>query len=142
MTDLISHSSSIGRCWVHLAFKVKYCHKIFDIPEIKDRTEQLLFEAMNRYGIMCREMGTDRDHVHFVLDLGLLSVSHVAKLLKGYTAKHLLREYPFLKKQYFWRSGLWNPSYYFDSLGRDIEELSLYVRRQSIPMSQKKLVAF
>jgi putative transposase len=142
MTDLVSHSSSIGSCWVHLAFKVKYCHKIFDIPDIKMRMEQLLKEAMNRYNIRHKELGIDRDHIHSVLDTGIRSVPQVAKLLKGYTAKRLLREYPFLKRQYFWGSGMWNPSYYFDSLGRDIGEMSRYVRRQGIPSDQRKINEF
>ncbi len=55
MTDLTGHSSSIGRLWIHLAFKVKYCHKIFDIPDIKMRMEQFLREAMNRYNIRRKE---------------------------------------------------------------------------------------
>ena len=79
------------------------------------------------------------DHVHLVLDLGLRSVSQVVKLLKGYTARHLLREHPKLKRQYFWGSGMWNPSYFFDSLGQDIEELSHYVRQQGLPRDQRKL---
>jgi putative transposase len=139
MANLVSHSSSVGSCWVHLAFKVKYCHPIFGIPAIKMRTEQLLREAMDQYDITCRELGIDIDHIHFVLDLGMMSVSQVAKLLKGYTAKHLLREYPWLKRQYFWGSGMWNPSYFFGSLGQDIEELSRYVKQQGLPRDQRKL---
>lgn len=142
MTNLVSHSSSVGSCWVHLAFKVKYCHEIFGVPGIKTRMEQLLREAMDQYHIQCRELGIDLDHVHFVLDLGVRSISQVVKLLKGYTAKRLLREYPWLKRQYFWGSGLWNPSYYFDSLGQDIEELSHYVREQGLPRDQRKLNGF
>jgi REP element-mobilizing transposase RayT len=142
MANLVSHSSSIGSCWVHLSFKVKYCHRIFDIPDIKNRTEQLLREAMDQYHILYRELGIDRDHIHFVLDLGIRSVDQIAKLLEGYTAKHLLREYPRLKTQYFWDSGLWNPSYYFDSLSRDIEELSTYVRKQGLPRDQRTVSKF
>ena len=142
MADLASHSSSVGSCWVHLAFKVKYCHRIFDIPEIKSRTEQLLREAMDDHHIPCKELGIDRDHIHFVLDLGIHSLPEVVRLLKGCTAKHLLREYPWLKRQYFWGSGVWNPSYYFDSLGRDIEELSHYVRQQGLPRDQRTVNKF
>ena len=139
MTDFVSHSSSVGRLWVHLAFKVKYCHKIFDIPEIKMRCEQLLKEVLDNLGIPCRELGIDSDHVHLVLDIGLHSLPYIVKKLKGCTAKKLLQEYPFLKKQYFWGSGLWNPSYYFDSLGKDVEEVSRYVKNQGMPKSQTNL---
>ncbi len=120
MANLVSYSSSVGSCWIHPAFKVKYCHKIFGIPRIKMRMEQLLKEVMNKYNIECRELGIDMDHVHMVLDIGIRGVSRVVKLLKGYSAKKMFQEYPWLKKQYFWGSGLWNPSYYFDSLGRNI----------------------
>ena len=130
MADFVSHSSSVGRLWIHLAFKVKYCHKIFGIPAIKMRCEQLLWEAIDQLDIQCKELGIDDDHVHFVLDAGLYPLPHIVKKLKGYTAKKLLQEYPWLKKQYFWGSGLWNPSYYFDSLGQDIEQMAIYVRNQ------------
>jgi len=142
MTNLVSHSSSIGSCWIHLAFKVKYCHRIFDTPDIKARTDQLLREAMDKHHIRCKELGIDSDHIHIVLDIGLRSVSQIVKLLKGYTGKNLLREYLYLKKQYFWGSGLWNPSYFFDSLGQDLEELSRYVRRQGMPRDQTKMNRF
>jgi len=132
MADFVSHSSSFGRIWIHLSFKVKYCHRIFDIPEIKMRMEELLREAVHKYNINCTDIGIDRDHVHFVLEIGVLPLPVVVKQLKGYTAKKLLQEYPILKKKYFWASGLWNPSYYFDSLGRNIEELSGYVRSQGM----------
>ena len=93
MVGFVSHSSSVGRIWVHLAFKVKYCHEIFEFP-------------------------------------------------KGYAAKMLLREFPWLKRQYFWGGGLWNPSYYFDSLGSDLAKLSEYVRRQGVPKDQSRLASF
>ena len=130
MSDFVSHSSSVGRLWIHLAFKVKYCHKIFRFPEIKSRMEQLLWESINQLNIRCKELGIDSDHVHFVLDIGLYPLPKIIKKLKGYTAKKLFQEFPWLKRQYFWGSGLWNPSYYFDSLGRDIKQMATYVRSQ------------
>ena len=130
MTDLVSHSSSVGRLWIHLRIKVKYCHKIFRFPDIKRRCEQLLWEAINQLGIRCKELGIDEDHAHFVLDAGLHPLPNIVKKLKGYTAKTLLREYPWLKRKYFWGSGMWNPAYYFDSLGSDIENMATYVRAQ------------
>lgn len=139
MANFVSHSSSVGRLWVHLSFKVKYCHKIFDIPRIKACMEHFMKEAMKNYGIEYDEIGIDSDHVHMVLDLGVHSVSHATKLLKGYTAKKLFHTFPWLKRQYFWGSGLWNPSYYFDSLGRDKEELVQYVKRQGQPKTQTVL---
>ena len=142
MTDFVSHSSSVGRLWVHLAFKVKYCHKIFRHPEIKARAEELFREKLTQLRIECTELGIDSDHVHFIMDIALRCLAEIVKALKGYVAKRLLAEYPWLKKRYFWNSGLWNPSYYFDSLGSDLNKLSEYVRRQGSPKDQKCLASF
>jgi len=142
MSDFVSHSSSFGRLWVHLRFKVKYCHKIFRIPEIKARCEQLLWEAIAKLKVRCSELGIDDDHVHLVVDIALVPLDKLVKALKGYSAKCLLREYPWLKRQYFWNSWLWNPAYYFDSLGSDIQKLEEYVRRQGMPKPQRSLAGF
>ena len=142
MTDFVSHSSSVGRLWVHLRFKVKYCHKIFRFPEIKARCEQLLWEAIAKLDVRCSQIGIDDDHAHLVVDIALEPLHKIAKSLKGYTAKHMLREYPWLKRQYFWKSGMWNPAYYFDSLGTDLEKMNQYVRRQGAPKVQSSLAPF
>jgi len=74
-------------------------------------------------GHRCKDLGIDEDHVYFVLGAGLYPLPYIVKKLKGYTTKKLLQEYPWLKRQYFWGSGLWKPSYYFDSLGQGIEQI-------------------
>ena len=142
MEDLVSYSSGVVRIWVHLRIKVKYCHEVFDIPEIKARTEHLLCEAMEAYRIEYEVMGTDREHIHFVLDIGIRSMPEIVKCLKGYAAKKLFQEYPQLKKQYFWKSGFWNPSYYAVSVGKDKEKTVDYVRKQGMPKDQSTLGMF
>lgn len=84
---------------------------------------------MNRFGtITCADVPEA-----FTFFVNMLQTS------EGYAAKQLFREYPWLKRQYFWNSGMWNPSYYFDSLGSDLEKLSSYVRRQGMPKPQRSL---
>ncbi|RLJ07075.1 MAG: hypothetical protein DRP13_04395 [Candidatus Aenigmatarchaeota archaeon] len=70
--------------------------------------------------LQCRVKGAciDKHRAHFILDIGLKSLPDIAKKLKAHSARHLLQEYPWLKKQHFRNSGLWNPSYCFDSFGK------------------------
>jgi len=35
-----------------------------------------------------------------------------------------------MKSKFFWGSGLWSPTVYFDSIGQDPEQISAYVRNQ------------
>lgn len=46
-----------------------------------------------------------------IIDMGLYSKPEIAKKLKGFSAKSLLSFMPWLKRNFFWKSGLWNPAY-------------------------------
>jgi len=66
------------------------------------------------------------------MDLGpTYTVADVAKKLKGTSGRKLLQEFPYMKRKYFWGSGLWSPTVYFDSVGdQNSDELGEYVRNQ------------
>jgi len=131
MTDLVSYSSSIGRLEIHVSFKIKYCHRIFDSTEIKNRCKSIFEEVASTYKIFLKELGFDRDHIHMVVMLNpSMSVSSMAKLFKGTSGYKLLKEFPELKRKFFWGSGLWSPVIYFDSVGQSPELISNYVRNQ------------
>ena len=131
MNNFVSYSSSIGRLELHISFKVKYCHPVFEHETIRLRCQQIFYEAAEGHGIVIKELGFDRDHVHLVVQLNpSMSVSEMAKLLKGTSGRKLLAEFPYMKAKYFWGSGLWSPVVYFDSIGQNPEQISAYVRNQ------------
>jgi putative transposase len=130
-SDLSSYSSSVGRPELHVCFKVKYCHKVFESEPIRARCEQIFRGVAERHGIIIKEMGFDEDHVHMVVRLNpSMSVAGMAKLFKGTSGHMLLKEFPYMKSSLFWGSGLWSPAVYFDSLGQQPEQISDYVRNQ------------
>jgi len=62
-----------------------------------------------------------------------MSIAKAMHLLKGASAFHLFRAFPWLR-QLFWGGHLWNPSYYFDSVGdNSYGRLETYVRNQGSP---------
>lgn len=130
--DSVSYSSSIGRNTLHMSFKVKYCHEIFDDKQVQKRCAEVFWEANKKHGFQIDEIGFDRNHVHIDVDCGPnYAPKDIAKLLKGTSGRKLLKEFPYLKKKYFWGSGLWSPSYYFDSIGsKTKEEIDEYIRNQ------------
>ncbi len=127
-TNPVRYSSAVGEVWVMATFKVKYCHKIFTFTEVRTRCSALLAEAMDNNKIRYTKLGFDEDHVHIQLDIGLKSKPEIAKKLKGYTARKLLHEFPWLKKRYFWGGGLWNPAY--DIRAHDPGVISRYIDKQ------------
>jgi len=130
MNDLISYSSSIGRAVFHIGFKAKYCHKIFGIEEVRNRCREIFLGVAEEHKIPVYKIGFDDDHVHFEADIGLKSIPEIAKLFKGTSGYKLLKEFPYLKKKYFWGSGLWSPVVYFDSVGQNHEIISDYIASQ------------
>ena len=67
------YSSAVGDIWVMATFKVKYCHKIFDIVAVRQLCDALLHEALAVYKIKCDKLSFDSDHVHMIIDMGLYS---------------------------------------------------------------------
>lgn len=138
----VRYSSAVGEVLVMTTFKVKYCHKIFDNRAVRELTDALFTEAFTKYGIRRDKFAFDSDHMHAIHDLGLYSKPEIAKKLKGYVGYHLLRLMPWLKRKYFWGSGLWNPAYDIRSV-TDINFYRRYLDKQKYASKgQKMLTAF
>ena len=137
------YSSAVGESWHHFSFKVKYCHKIFDIKEVREECHKLLIESLERNQIRYQEIGFDNNHVHGIIDIGKYSRPEVAKLVRGYVGKKLLAKFPSIKQKYFYGSGLWNPAYYLEGVGKNKEFVKSYIRKQRYYSGlQKKLNDF
>ena len=131
MNDFIRGSSSYTRNELHVCFKVKYCHKVFDFVEIKKRCEEIFREVAENLRVIIEEIGFDSDHVHMdIVIRSTQSISGVAKKFKGTSGWKLLREFPLLKKKFFWGSGFWGEQIFADSVGKEHTTIRTYVRNQ------------
>ena len=131
------YASSVGLVVGHLGWCPKYRKKLFAHKEIKDRFIELLYEVEHRhkgkYGIRVDEVGVDEDHVHLVVRCNMsCSPTKLVWLFKGFTGRMLLREFPWIRKKYFWGcKGIWTKSHYYASTGTvDYKTVRNYVRRQ------------
>ena len=130
----VRYSSAVGEAWMHCEFKIKYRHPIFDDEIYREAMMTLLHEAAYEAEIPLGEMGFDNNHVHFMADICLYKREEVAKILRGYTGKKFFEYFPELKRQkheggLFWKSGLWNPSYYIGS-PKNMKNTIDYIRKQ------------
>ncbi len=140
----VRYSSQVGEVWVHFMFKVKYCHNIFDNFAYRNGCHALFLKALKRYEIRCKdnEIGFDSNHVHMLLDLGLLSKPQIAKKLKGLTGRKFFILFPELKKPKneggkFWGSGLWSPASY-GANPSSVEFTVNYVKTQKYGSASQK----
>lgn len=115
----------------HIVWCVKYRRKVLS-DEIADRLYTLLDEigAVKGFTVVEAKVG-EADHVHcFVSAPPKLSVTDIARWLKGISGRHLLMEFPELREK-LWRGHLWNGSYFVETIGSTSEENILkYIERQ------------
>ena len=146
-TNPTRYSSAVGEVWVMATFKIKYCHKLFDILAVRELCEALLSEAFSFYEITSRKVAFDSDHVHMIIDMGIYSKPEIAKKLRGFVAKGMFQLMPWLKNDkrnggYFWNSGFWNPAYDI----RGISDMAIYERyldkQKYSSKGQKTLLSF
>ena len=152
--DKVSYSSSLGVQVVAVNFAVKYRHAIFTEGKVKRRVIESFRETESEYGprngLRILELGVDKDHVHLVFQWGPgISLSKIIQLLKGRSARDVLRAFPDLKTNKFWGGHMWSPAYHFLTTGTaDLKHHLEYVQSQGEPRrplpgpGQRRLDAF
>ena len=132
MKDKYVHARTcVYKLAYHLVWCTKYRRKVLT-PEIADRLKAVLqFVAKEKgFEIVSVNVG-EQDHVHcFVSAPPTISVTDIARWLKGISGRHLLMEFPDIKQR-LWKGHLWNGSYFVESIGSTSEENILkYIERQ------------
>ena len=144
-SDLVSYNHAQIRIWIHISFKTKYAHDVFDIREFREACQKQMQEIFQKQKIECDRIGFDSNHFHAIIDLALRNIVDVVKIMKGTSGKKLLEQFPNIKKKFFWGSGLWSGTKYVYSVGRDKQSVERYVAKQKyfgIPKGQRSLFEF
>ena len=115
----------------HIVWSTKYRRKVLT-SNIEKRLKEVLINVgkIKGFDIAEIEVGT-QDHVHvFVSAIPKISISYIAKMLKGISGRLLLKEFPEISNK-LWNGELWNPSYYVETIGSISEEaIRQYIQNQ------------
>ena len=106
----------------HMVWSVKYRHKVLD-EKIEKRLKEIIYEIADEKEFVIHEIEVgENDHVHlFVSAHPKYSISYIAKMLKGISARRLLMEFPEIKSK-LWNGQMWNPSFFVETVGSVSEE--------------------
>ena len=119
-------------------FPAKYRRAVFD-EKVDEVLRDVCLEIEKRYEIKFLEIGTDEDHVHFLVQsVPMYSVKKVVQMIKSLTAREIFRLCPSVKKQ-LWGGEFWTDGYFASTVGKHGDETKIgkYVREQG--KSYKKL---
>ena len=116
----------------HLVCPVKYRRKVFGREVEQTLKTVCLAMIQSNYEIHFVEIGTDVDHVHFLLQsVPMMLPSRMVQTIKSITAKEIFLANPEVKKDlrggHFWTSG-----YYLNTVGKFGNEkvIARYVKEQ------------
>ena len=89
-------------------------------------------ELQKRYEIHFLEIGTDQDHVHFLIQsVPMYSPTKISRTIKSITARQILKTIPTLKPK-LWGGEFWSNGYYINTVGRTNSEMTIqkYIKNQ------------
>ena len=140
MSEYIHKSHNVSVLMYHYVCPAKYRRVVFS--EAVDKTlKETCEEIAKRYEIKFLEIGTDKDHVHFLVQsVPMYSPTKIIKLIKSITAKKIFEKHPEVKK-ILWGGEFWSDSYYVSTVSKhgNEEVISNYVKKQGSEKEYKQL---
>ena len=131
MSRLIRKSHNKSVLIYHFVIPAKYRRVVFD-PEVDEVLKEVCLEIADRYQIEFLEIGTDGDHVHFLVQsVPRYSVTKIITMIKSLTARQIFQRVPSVKKQ-LWGGEFWTDGYYVSTVGQHGTEevIKRYVKEQ------------
>ena len=131
MSEYIHKSHNVTVLLYHLVFPAKYRRAVFD-KNVDMVLKDVCVELEARYQVKFLEIGTDKDHVHFLVQsVPTYSVTKIVTMIKSMTAREIFRRCPQVKKK-LWGGEFWTDGYFASTVGKHGNETMIgnYVKKQ------------
>ena len=139
-SEYIHKSHNVSVIMYHFVCPAKYRRVVFS-EAVDKGLKEICEEIEKRYDIKFLEIGTDKDHVHFLIQsIPKLSPTQIIRTVKSITAKEIFIRHPEVKKK-LWGGEFWSDGYYVGTVGKHANEsvIGNYVREQGREQEYKKL---
>lgn len=126
-----SHNVSV--LLYHFVCPAKYRRVVF-YSSVDNTLKDVCLEISKRYEIEFLEIGTDKDHVHFLVQsVPMYSATKIVTLLKSITAREIFRLHPEVKQK-LWGGEFWSSGYFVNTVSKFGDESSItkYVKDQGL----------
>ena len=127
----IHKSHNVSVLLYHLVFPTKYRRVVLD-DQVDSVLREVCLDIADRYEITFLEIGTDRDHVHFLVQsVPAYSPSLLVRRLKSLTAREIFKRCRQVRKK-LWGGEFWSDGYFIASVGQHGNEHTIrnYVKEQ------------
>jgi len=131
MTEYIHKRHNVNMMLYHVVCPTKFRKVVVD-RQVDHILKETCIQIQNRYDIHFVEIGTDLNHVHFLIQsIPTFLPSRLVQIIKSITAREVFSQLPQLKIQ-MWGSNFWSAGYYISTVGKNGNEKAIanYVKSQ------------
>lgn len=131
MSIYLHKSHNVTVLLYHIVCVAKYRRAVLTEP-VDLLIKQLCLEISKRYEIHFIEIGTDKDHVHFLVQsVPTIPPQRIVQIIKSITAREVFKQIPEVKKQ-LWGGQFWTKGYFVNTVGKTGSENAVrqYVKSQ------------
>jgi REP element-mobilizing transposase RayT len=137
MSKQIHKSHNVSVILYHIVCPTKYRRIVFSV-DVDIVLKSICLEISQRYEIAFIEIGTDENHVHFLVQsVPMYSPKKIVQTIKSITAKEIFMNCPEVKEK-LWGGEFWSDGYYVNSVGQHGSEKTVqeYVKGQGLEYKQ------
>ncbi len=131
MSKQVRKSHNVSVLIYHYVCPAKYRKVVID-KKVDEILKEICLEIARRYQIEFIEIGTDKDHVHFLIQsVPTYSPTKIIQRVKSLTAREIFKRAPEVKQK-LWGGEFWSDGYYVSTVGRygSEETIREYVKDQ------------
>ena len=140
VSEFVHKSHNVSVLLYHFVCPAKYRRVVF-METVDQSLKEICLEISKRFEIVFIEIGTDKDHVHFLIQsVPMLSPARIIQTIKSITAKEIFRLHPEVKIK-LWGGEFWTKGFYVNTVGRQGNEYTIkeYVKQQGTEKDYKKI---
>lgn len=141
MSEIIRKEHNVSTLMYHIVCPAKYRRAVIS-EEVDKKLREICLGIEARYEIKFLEIGTERDHVHFLVQsVPTYSPEQIVRTIKSITTRKIFESCPEVKKM-LWGGEFWTRGYYVGTVGEhgDEQVIQKYVKNQGRdPESYQKI---
>ncbi len=102
MSEYLHKSHNVSVLMYHFVCPAKYRRSVFS-TEVDESLKEICLEISKRYEIEFLEIGTDKNHVHFLVQSApTYSPTKIIQTIKSLTAREIFTRHPEVKEAMGW----------------------------------------
>ncbi|SDO19049.1 REP element-mobilizing transposase RayT [Paenibacillus sp. yr247] len=133
MSKYIHKSHNVSVLMYHFVCPAKYRRTVIS-KEVDETMKEICIEISKRYEIEFLEIGTDKNHVHFLIhSVPSYSSTKIIQTIKSITAREIFARHPEVKKK-LWGGQFWSDVYFVNTVSQFGSEATIrnYVKNQGV----------